>query len=141
VLGTEPDIKETYVKAGQVKLVFNPMLDHGDRSFQAHQAAECAAEQDHFWALHDMMFERQPELYGGNIMATLQGMAAEVGLDSAEFNTCLDEQRYAELVLSQDERRYQFGIRTRPTFDINQQFVVGAQPFAVLQNVIEPMLP
>ena len=140
MLGTEPDVKETYVKAGQVKLVFNPMLDHDDRSFQAHQAAECAAEQGHFWALHDVMFERQPELYGGNIMETLKGMAAEVGLDSAQFNTCLDEQRYAELVLSQDERRHQLGIRTRPTFDINQQFVVGAQPFAALQSVIEPML-
>lgn len=140
MLGTEPAIRENYVKTGQLKLVFSPIVDYGDRSLQAHQAADCAAEQDKFWALHDVLFERQNELSGSNIRETLKGMAAELGLDPQQFNTCLDEQRYADLVRSQNERRLQLGIRTRPTFDINQQFLVGAQPFEVFQKIIEPLL-
>jgi protein-disulfide isomerase len=140
VVGTEPALKENYIQQGQVQLVFNPMLDHGDRSLQAHQAAECAGEQEQFWAMHDLIFERQRELFGGDIRESLKGMAAELGLDSEQFNRCLDEQRYSELVQSQDERRRQLGIRTRPTFDINGQLIVGAQPFDVFQSVLEPLL-
>lgn len=140
MVGTEPEIKENYVKSGQVKLVFNPMLDHGNYSLQTHQAAECAAEQGKFWAMHDVIFERQRELYGANVQETLKGMAAELGLDPQQFNTCLDEQRYAGLVQNQDARRRELGIRTRPTFDINGQLLVGAQRFDAFKGVIDPML-
>ena len=116
------------------------MLDHGDRSLQAHQAAECAAEQGQFWALHDIMFERQRELYGGEIHEVIKQMAAELELDSQQFNSCIDGQRYVDLVQSQDQRRRELGIRTRPTFDINGQLVVGAQPFDAFQSTIEPLL-
>lgn len=141
MVGTEPAIKETYVKTGQAKLVFNPMLDHGDYSLQAHQAAECAAEQGKFWAMHDIIFERQRELFGGDVQATLKTMAAEIGLNADSFNACLDEQRHAALVQSQDNRRREIGIRTRPTFDINGQLVVGAQSFEAFRSVIDSMLP
>jgi predicted DsbA family dithiol-disulfide isomerase len=43
-------------------------------------------------------------------------------------------------VQSQDELRRQLGIRTRPTFDVNGQLIVGAQPLEVFQGVIEPLL-
>jgi len=140
VVGTEPDVKEKYVKSGQARLVFNPMLDHGDRSFQAHQAAECAGEQGQFWPMHDAIFENQRALYGGDIRETLKGLAEGVGLESQQFNSCLDEQRYAELVQSQDEFRRTQGVRTRPTFDINGQLVVGPQGFAIFENIIDTQL-
>ena len=66
MLGTEPQIREAYVAKGLVKLVFYPMVDFGDPSLQAHQAAECAGEQGKFWALHDLLFERQRELFGSD---------------------------------------------------------------------------
>jgi protein-disulfide isomerase len=140
VLGSEPQIKEKYVKTGQVKLVFNPILDHGDGSLQAHQAAECAGEQGMFWPMHDILFEQQGSLYGGDVREVIKGMAGQLPLDRDQFNTCLDEQRTAALVQSQDQRRHQLGIRTRPTFDLNGQLIVGAQPFEVLQNAIESLL-
>lgn len=140
MVGTEPKIRENYIKTGQAKLVLNPILDYGDRSLQAYQAAECAAEQGKFWALHDIMFERQQELYSGDIREVIKQMAAELKLDPQAFNSCIDEQRYADLVQSQDQHRRDLGVRTRPTFDINGQLVVGAQPFDVFQNVIEPLL-
>ncbi|RME48317.1 MAG: hypothetical protein D6796_06450 [Caldilineae bacterium] len=140
MLGTEPQLKEAYVKTGQAKLVFNPILDHGDRSVQAHQAAECAAEQGRFWALHDLLFERQGDLWRGDIRQTIKTLAAELGLDAAQFNACIDEQRYVDSVTAQDQYRREQGIRTRPTLDINGQMVIGPQSFATLQNVLEPLL-
>jgi len=133
-------LKEVYVKSGQVKLVFNPILDHGDRSVQAHQAAECAAEQGRFWALHDLLFERQGELWRGDIRQTIKTLAAELDLNQEQFNACIDEQRYVASVTAQDQHRRALGIRTRPTLDINGQLVIGPQSFDVLQSVIEPLL-
>lgn len=125
---------------GQVKLVFYPMVDFGDPSLQAHQAAECAAEQGKFWAMHDLLFERQREIYGGEARQVLQTMAVEVGLEAEAFNACLEEQRYASTLSSLDEQRRETGIRTRPTFDINGQLLVGAQGFEAFQGIIEPLL-
>jgi protein-disulfide isomerase len=140
VLGTEPAIKENYVKTGQVRLVFNPVLNHGDRSHQTHQAAECAAEQGRFWEFHDVLYKNQDLFWSGDIKATVKQLAAEHGLDAASFNACLDEQRYLELIFSQDEIRQQRGIRGQPVFDINGEFLIGAQSFEAFQSIIEAQL-
>ena len=140
MLGVEQEIKETYVKRGQVKLVFNPNLAHGDRSLQTHHAAECAAEQDAFWALHDLMYRQQQELFSGDIRGAVKGFGYELGLDTAQYIDCIDQQRHVALVQAQDERRQQLDIRHLPTLDLNGQLVVGVQSFEVLQEIIEPML-
>jgi protein-disulfide isomerase len=140
VLGAEPAIRENYIKTGQVRLIFSPVLNHGDRSYQSHQAVECAAEQGQFWEFHDVLFENQGALWAGDIQATVKQLAAEAGLDTDSFNACMDEQRYLDLIFSQDEVRRQRGIRGQPVFDINGQFLIGAQPFDVFQSVIESQL-
>ena len=92
------------------------------------------------WPMHDRLFEEIRTLYGGDIREVVKMHAADIGLDVAAFNTCLDEQRYLEKVTAQDAYRREIGIRTRPTLDINGQLVVGAQPFPAFEAVIEPLL-
>lgn len=140
MIGTEPEIRETYVKSGQVRLIFSPVLNHADRSDQTHQAAECAADQGQFWEFHNRLYENQDALWFGDIRATVKQLAAEAGLDSAEFNTCIDEQQHLDLIRAQDQVRRNWGIRGQPVFFINGDFLVGAQPFAVFQQVIDAKL-
>ena len=140
MLGAEVEINETYVKSGQVKLLMHPMLDHGDRSLQTHQAAECAGEQGQFWPMHDLFFEQQGTLSSGDVRQAITELAATLPLDQASFQTCLAEQRYADLVQAQDEQRKSLGIRTRPTIMVNDQTVIGPQPFATFQQLIEAEL-
>lgn len=140
MLGTEPEIKSEYVSAGLVNLAFNAILDHGDRSLQAHQAAECAAEQGKFWPMHDIFFEFESDLYGSDVRAVIKDLALKVDMDHDAFNTCVDEQRYVERVQAQDAQRRALGLRTRPSFDVNGQFLIGSQPFSVMQNTIETIL-
>ena len=115
------------------------MLDLGPNSTQAAIAAECAGEQGQYWEMHDLLFANQRDIYGAG-SETFQTLAAELGLDAGQFGTCLAEQRYADLVQSQDQIRRQLGIRTRPTFDINDQLLVGAQSFDAFQARIDPLL-
>ncbi len=139
MIGTEPELKHAYVDTGQVKLVFNPILDHGDTSLQTHQAAECAGEQGQFWPMHDLLFSFQSELWS-DTGAKVKELATRLEMDHEQFNTCMDEQRYAELVQSQDQRRLDLGIRTRPTLDVNGEFVIGPQPFERFKAIIDLLL-
>lgn len=140
MLGTEPAIEEAYVKAGLVQMVFNPVLNHGDRSIQSHQAAECAAEQGQFWAFRRVLFENQNALFSGTIQETLKQLAAQSGLDKASFNSCLDEQRTLNLVRQQDEVRLERGIYSQPSFDLNDQRLIGGQPFSIFQGLLDNLL-
>ncbi len=140
MLGTEPQLKATYIAAGQVRLIFNPVLSHGDRSYQTHQAAECAGEQGRFWDFHNVLFENQDLFWGGDIRQTVKQLAAEIGLNTESFNACLDEQRYLGLIESQDELRRRAGIRGQPVFDIHGEYLFGAQSFETFAQIIEAQL-
>lgn len=140
MLSAEPQIKEQFVKTGQVRLIFAPVLNHADRSDQSHQAAECAADQGRFWEFHGILFENQDLLWWGDIRETVKQLAAEAGLDTVDFSACMDEQRNFERIRAQDQYRRDRGIRGQPVFDINGSFLIGAQPFDVYRTVINTAL-
>jgi predicted DsbA family dithiol-disulfide isomerase len=70
----------------------------------------------------------------------LQQFAADLGLDTEAFNTCLDSGRYTEVVLNDTAIAESFGIPGTPTFLINDSGLQGAQSFEVFQQVIEDEL-
>ena len=141
MLGTEPQIEEKYVKTGQVQLIFNPVLNHSDRSDQSHQAVECAGEQNQFWSFRQVLFQNQDRLWRGDIRTTVKELAAESGLDTAAFNTCIDEQRYLDLIRQQDQLRLDKGIPFQPSFDVNEQRLIGSQSYEIFVDAIEKELP
>lgn len=140
MLGPEQTLKRNLVASGQVQMIFNPVLNHGNRSDQAHQAAECAAEQNQFWPFREHLFENQNALWGGDIQVALKTLAADFGLDTAAFDMCLDEQRYLDTVKAQDQIRRTKGILSQPVFDINGQIIVGSQSYDVFEQVITQQL-
>ena len=140
MLGTEPAIRENYIKNGQLVLIFGPVLNHFDRSDQTHQAAECAYEQGRFWELHDILFENQALLWRSDVRQGVKQLAAQAGLDTVDFNACIDEQRHYDLIKAQDQVRIQAGIRGQPAFYINGEWLVGAQPFEAFAQIIDSKL-
>jgi len=141
VLGTEPDIIQNYVETGQVKLVFWPVLNHGNPSVYSTLTAECAGQQDPglFWAVHKMLFENQADLWGagrGYFVET----AVAAGADQATFETCYDDPAAMDQVLELDNIRRQRGIFSQPQFDINGTIFVGAQPYEAFAQVIDASL-
>jgi protein-disulfide isomerase len=137
VLRVEPEIKAAYVASGVVKLAFHPMLDHGDASRLAHRAAECAGAQSPlaFWEMHDLLFERQGDVWSGNDQ-TMTDWAGELGLDTAGFAACMAGPEMANKVERLDQARREAGIRQRPSFDINGRLYAGALPLAGFQQAL-----
>ncbi len=56
---TAPLIEEAYIRPGKVRFGYLHFAFLGPESVWAAQASECAAEQEAFWAYHDLLFARQ----------------------------------------------------------------------------------
>jgi protein-disulfide isomerase len=112
----------------------------GQESRDAAQAASCAADQgnDQFWAFHDMLYTRQDgENQGAFSQVNLKKMAADLNLDTAKFNQCLDSGKYADQVKADNQAVSQLGASSTPTFIINGIPLVGAQDYAAFTKLFE----
>ena len=122
----------------KVKLVFRdfPLADIHPLAPKTHEAARCAAEQGKFWEYHDLLFERAPNL----APAELKQYAGELKLDGASFAKCLDSGKYRQAVAGDVAEGARLGASGTPTFFINGRIVVGAQPIATFQKLIDSEL-
>ena len=110
----------------------------GDESQWAAEAAECAGDQNAFWEFHDYLFSHQNgENQGAFSKDNLKGFAADMGLDTTAFNTCLDSGKYTQFVQDQTNIARQLGVQSTPTFAVNGQPVVGAQSFDTFKTTID----
>jgi protein-disulfide isomerase len=132
-LNTVPQIEQEYVAAGKVRLEFKHFIVHGEAAALAAGAAECASEQDAFWEYHDLLFANQ----GALDVASLKTYAEEVGMDTGEFNDCLDSQGYVDKLAADVAEGRQRGVDATPTFFVGQTKVVGAQPYSEFRTAIE----
>jgi protein-disulfide isomerase len=142
VLGAEPEIVAKYVATGQVKIVFWPVLNHGDPSVYSTMAAECVGQQssDAFWAMHELLFVNQRDLWSAGRDYYVNA-AVSVGADQTTFAACYDSPAALATVMSLDTLRTQRGVLNQPTFDINGQLFFGSQPFSAFDQAIQAALP
>lgn len=145
MLTVEPKLIETYVKTGQARLEFRPVLDFNPRSQVATEAAYCAGDQDpaQFWAMHNLLFQKQADLWAaGDVAPVVKGFAKELGLNEAGFAACLDGGKFKAAVTAADTARKAEGIRQRPSFKIagpaqpTGKLAAGSQPFETFQKLI-----
>ena len=138
MLGTEPQIISDYVQTGQVKIVFWPVLNHGDPSVYSTLAAECVGQQssDAFWTVHELLFTNQRDLWSAG-KDYYANVAVTAGVDRATFEVCYDDPPSLEVVLALDNLRRQRGIFSQPTFDVNGQIIAGFHAYEVFAGVFD----
>jgi len=147
---TLPLIEENYIDTGKIKFVYKdlPLDSLHPNARAAHIAAECADEQGKFWEYHDVLFEKQPQwsnLASSELQNTLTEFATDMGLQAASFESCMQSPNIADEVNKDTLEAASYGATGTPTFFIGNEkdgFIklVGAQPFAVFQRVIDNQL-
>lgn len=121
---------------GRVRLVFKQMpLPSHPRSFRAAEASVCAAEQGKFWEYHDKLFGSDDLSEGA-----LVRYGAEVGVDSAGFDKCLNQDAGRDAVLNDALEGQAAGIRVTPSFVVNGRLLTGLTNWETLKKVIEDEL-
>ena len=73
-------------------------------------------------------------------MPDLKQHAADIGLDAARFNACLDSHKYAAVVDADIKMGNDAGVNGTPAFFINGRLISGAQPFDAFKKIIDEEL-
>ena len=139
--GPEQQLREEYVANGQARLIVRNLAFIGDESIWAAEAADCAAEQDRFWDYHDKLFAEQgAENSGALSRDNLKQFAADLGLDTAAFDQCLDSDRYENSVQDERAEAQRRQIRATPSILVNGQLIENGANYTVLKAAIEAAL-
>ena len=141
MLGTEPEVIENYVEDGRVKVVFWPVLNHGNPSVYSTVTAPCAGAQDPapFWQMHNVLFENQGAVWSAS-RDHFVDKAVALGLDKASFETCYDSPDALAEVMALDSIRRDRGVFGQPTFDANGLVFAGALPFDQFSAALDSQL-
>lgn len=141
---TYTQLKKDYIDSGKVQLSYRhfPLDFHPAAQITA-EAAECANEQDKFWEFHDTVYEKQGAQGTGTIQYTkddLKTWAADLAIDTAAFNQCLDSGKHTQTVKDDVSYAGTVGVQATPTFFVNGQKIEGAQPYSVFKTMIDAEL-
>lgn len=144
---TYPDIIKNYVDTGEVVYVIRdfPLSFHGQIAVDTANAAECVYElggQEAYSKYHDEVFlvESKDDLISA---------AKDIGIDMNQFNTCMDEERYADEIENDITAGQSAGVTGTPGFvigilnedgSVEGKRIDGAYPFSSFEEVIKEML-
>ena len=126
------------VRAGTVRWEYKYRVIGGSDSLTANMAAECAADQGKFWPYHEELFRRIQEK--GKIAVfpnSLKKLAADMGLDEAQFNQCLDSKQHLKEIQKIDQAAAARGVNSTPTIFINGQRYEGSRAPEAFKAAIE----
>lgn len=131
--GVLPKLQAVY--GDRISFTFRHFPVITPQSPKAAEASQCAAEQNAFWPYHDYLYQQATDLG----VDSLKTYAANLGLDAAAFNTCLDSGRYTAFVENERQAALQAGAQGTPTFFINDR-AVSSNP-SQMMAVIDQLLP
>ena len=139
-LTTMPVLEREYVRTGKVRFVYInfPLTEIHANAVAAAEVAMCAARQHRFWAMHDVLYQRQeqwaPLKEPGPYLVALGDSA---GLDRAQLLECLTTKATRPEVEGDAERAARAGARRTPTFYIEGGLLEGAAPVEVFRQVLD----
>jgi protein-disulfide isomerase len=131
------DLKKHYVDTGKVRFFSRdlPLNSLHPDALRAAQAGRCAADQNQFWAMRDMMVSDPTKLD----LESLVAYAGKLGVDVDVFRSCLTSEKYKEAVQTDVMDAMRIGAEGTPTFVIGKttptgvdgELLVGAQPIGM----------
>ena len=137
---TLPEMRE-YVEAGDLRIEWRDVNIMSDVSEVAAAGAYAAGLQDRFWDYHELLF---PD---GDIRSAseltddgLVELAAELGLDQERFADDMSASGTIDAVDHNAAEGLAAGVYSTPSFIIDGQPILGAQPTQVFIELIEQAL-
>ncbi len=128
----------------QVKWVFRhfPLSFHVNAQKEA-EAAECVGKlggAEKYWKFIDTIFERTTSNGTGFALTELEPLAKEIGVNSGQFRTCLDQGEMTTKVQGDLQEASGYGVGGTPTTFVNGIPVEGAVPYDQFKAAIDQAL-
>jgi protein-disulfide isomerase len=135
-----------YVKNGSVRFVYRDFPFLGTESVQSAIAARCAEDQGKFWEYHDYLFSHQNgENKGAFSNPNLESFAKILGLQTTDFNQCLEGGKYTQAVADSKTEGINAGVTGTPKGFILKDGKIaatidGAEPATSVKEKIDAAL-
>lgn len=124
-----------------MQIVVRPLLQTGPDSLLAAHAAACAGDQQRYFTMRTAIYANQGELYMAPDMGqALAELARAIGVDTTTYAQCMAQNIHSDALIAQYTLAKNDGILARPVFEINGQRIIGAQPYAQFQAIIDSFL-
>ncbi len=143
----EPQILQNYINPAKVKFYFMDFIVIGSDSNILAEGSWCANDQGLYYDYYDYVYSHQgAENSGWGSASNLKNLVSAMpGLNTTQFNSCLDSGIYAQRVQQLNQLGRSSGVTATPTFFVgNDQIgytaIIGAQPYSVFQQDIDSQL-
>ena len=146
---TEPSINESFVRSGQLMVVFRDFPIEGlhPNAPMAHVASLCVADQGAplYWAMHSKLFQTQDEWSNlPDPLPVFERLAEESGADLDLYNACVADPAAKQTFIADAIAEGQVaGVSGTPSFnflgtpDGASYLLVGAQPYEQFAAYVE----
>ncbi|MCL3862276.1 thioredoxin domain-containing protein [Actinotalea sp. K2] len=137
---TQPTMLE-YVESGDLRIEWRDIAVFGPDSERAARAAYAAGLQGAFWEFHDALFAGGEKRAAADLTEeALVTLAGALDLDPDVFRADLASVEVDEAVKANADEAAAIGAFSTPSFLVNEQAVVGAQPTEVFIAAVEDAL-
>jgi protein-disulfide isomerase len=139
-LTTLPLLEREYVTSGKVRFVYInlPLPTLHANATVAAEAAMCAAHQNKFWPMHDLLFRHQDDWAKlTDPSLALLALGDSAGADHTRLAACLSAHATAAEVQADAERARRAGAVSTPTFYIEGGLLAGNAPVEVFRAVLD----
>lgn len=137
---TFPLIEREYIETNKVRWVFInfPLTRLHPNAVPAAQVALCAAGQDAFWPMHDLLYLHQetwaPLEAPGEFLLSF---ADSIEIDRGALTECLEATGTVGQIEMDAQGAVKAGATSTPTFYIEGGLLVGAHPIEVFRAVLD----
>ena len=115
---------------------FLPLDTHAQAN-DAALASGCALDQGKFWEYADKLYGDQASWANKNDLVKFKEYARGLGLDTTQFNQCLDDKKYQTKIDADKKEADSFGVSGTPGVFVNTQFQTGAISGDQLKSMID----
>ena len=137
-----PHLDSEYIRTGKARLVFLnlPIPQLHPNALAAHEFAMCAAMQDRFWQVHDLLYRHQ------GAWAPLQDpapyfreLADSARLDRGKLETCFSTGAVRQMIQQEVQMNQRAGIHSTPSFIVENGLLEGFHPIEVWRPILDSM--
>jgi protein-disulfide isomerase len=140
---TSPVLKQLLTEyQGRVNFVYRhfPLPQHKN-AISAINAAEAAGEQEKFWEMSDLLYQKQTSWSEpGNPRPVYIALARELGLDEVKFSLAIDSGKFQDIIQKDLQIARSLAVSGTPTIYINNSKFNLTPSYQNLKNQIESEL-
>jgi protein-disulfide isomerase len=137
---TLPALEQDYINTGKARLTFInlPIPELHQNALAAHEAAMCAAAQNQFWPMHNLLYAHQRDWAAlRNPTPYFLALADSAQLDRGTFSSCVTSGRMRPLINAERQEALRNGVHSTPSFVVEGTLLAGFAPINVWRSMLD----